>query len=226
MQAHQRYYGIATTANQPDTLDVNKPSTDKSARLLHKHAVDLKRRSRRRRQTRKSLDSNQDVDDMAALRATDISVASGESCPLDRGSSASISLRIGGWCGDVTNRHSPHCSSRLRPLRATEGSVRETALCSYSEDRRTKVSFTDVGQDDVEQDSAFRFVQGDRAQHRRCRCWSRGKERDGLGKRGSRGSFESQEIARHIREGQRSSEAPLATLPEKAATYKQQRPQC
>ncbi|XP_075725517.1 uncharacterized protein LOC142767533 [Rhipicephalus microplus] len=99
---HQLDYGIATTANQPDTLDVNKPPTDKPARLLHNLAVGLKRRSHRRRLTRKSLDSNQDVDDMAALRATDISVVSGESCPLDRGSSASISL--GSALGVVTSQ--------------------------------------------------------------------------------------------------------------------------
>ncbi|KAL1430270.1 hypothetical protein MTO96_040669 [Rhipicephalus appendiculatus] len=90
--AHQSDYGITTAANQPDTLDVSKRPADKASRLLRKLAIGLKRRSRRRRLSRKSLGSNQDVDDAAALRATDTSAASGESGPLDRGSSASISL--------------------------------------------------------------------------------------------------------------------------------------
>ncbi|XP_054930896.1 uncharacterized protein [Dermacentor andersoni] len=81
-----------TAASQPEATDHSKRSGGKMIRSLRKFAVGFRRHSRRPPLSRKSLDSNQSIEDAAAARAADVSAVSAGSAARQPNNSVSPSV--------------------------------------------------------------------------------------------------------------------------------------
>ncbi|XP_065303486.1 uncharacterized protein [Dermacentor albipictus] len=98
-----------TAASQPEATDHSKRSGGKTIRSLRKLVVGLRPRSRQPPLSRKSLDSNQSVEDAVAARATDVSAVSAESAARepDNPVSASVASVAGTSAAQFTNPQAP-----------------------------------------------------------------------------------------------------------------------